>query len=328
MKKEYDLINVLLIAPDPLEFVSGGNIYNQNLFQFLDDEIIHIDWITSPEFKDIEIARYNYCIIDSIFIKDYSLIELISKENKVILILHYLKILPVILEMKNYIHSIIITGKYAQSVLCEHNYPVDKMLLIEPVVSIQPTIRSYERIGPMRYIIVANLIVEKGILNFLESLSTQLSNYPGNFIIDIFGDDRLDTDYSDKVKRHIIDTQLSNFVSYKGIIPHRQLLNQLGCYDAFISISKNETYGMAVKEAIVAGLPIVALKSGNIVNLVSDEETGYLFNDLTELIHFIMENRNSKLSVISNQDLNVVPLTWQGQQRLLISHLMKNILSD
>lgn len=63
---------------------------------------------------------------------------------------------------------------------------------------------------------------------------------------------------------------------FAGPQPHRKTLECLAAADIFVFASQTETQGMAVIEAMAAGLPVVAVAAGGVADAVRDGESGFL----------------------------------------------------
>jgi glycosyltransferase involved in cell wall biosynthesis len=67
----------------------------------------------------------------------------------------------------------------------------------------------------------------------------------------------------------------TNFVGYLG---GEKLAAAYAVADAFIFPSRTETLGLVLLEAMAAGCPVVAARSGGIPDIVTDGQNGYLFD--------------------------------------------------
>jgi glycosyltransferase involved in cell wall biosynthesis len=76
------------------------------------------------------------------------------------------------------------------------------------------------------------------------------------------------------LEKHFAGTP-TNFVGYlQGI----ELASAFASADVFILPSRTETLGLVLLEAMAAGCPVVAARSGGITDIVTDGENGYLFD--------------------------------------------------
>lgn len=64
---------------------------------------------------------------------------------------------------------------------------------------------------------------------------------------------------------------------FTGYLTGEDLAHAYASADVFVFPGANETFGNVILEAMASGLPVIAPKSGGIVDLVQDGETGYLF---------------------------------------------------
>ncbi|MCL1471754.1 glycosyltransferase family 4 protein [Argonema antarcticum] len=71
----------------------------------------------------------------------------------------------------------------------------------------------------------------------------------------------------------------TNFVGY---LRGRELTSAYASADAFIFPSRTETLGLVLLEAMAAGCPVVAARSGGIPDIVTDGINGYLFDPTDE----------------------------------------------
>jgi glycosyltransferase involved in cell wall biosynthesis len=70
---------------------------------------------------------------------------------------------------------------------------------------------------------------------------------------------------------------MADKVSFVGSIPYFELLDRYRAADVFVFPSVwNEPFGLPVAEAMACGVPVVATRSGGIVEIVEDGETGLL----------------------------------------------------
>lgn len=65
-------------------------------------------------------------------------------------------------------------------------------------------------------------------------------------------------------------------VTFTGGVPYDEVAQQYERADVFVLPSLLEAFGMPAAEAMAAGLPVVASRSGGIVEIVADGETGLL----------------------------------------------------
>lgn len=79
--------------------------------------------------------------------------------------------------------------------------------------------------------------------------------------------------HRETLEAHFADTH-TNFVGYlQGL----ELASAFASADAFIFPSRTETLGLVLLEAMAAGCPVVAARSGGIPDIVTDGVNGYLF---------------------------------------------------
>ena len=80
------------------------------------------------------------------------------------------------------------------------------------------------------------------------------------------------------LEKHFADT-LTHFVGY---LQGQDLGAAFASADAFVFPSRTETLGLVLLEAMAAGCPVVAARSGGIPDIVEDGVNGYLFNPTDE----------------------------------------------
>lgn len=87
-----------------------------------------------------------------------------------------------------------------------------------------------------------------------------------------------DGPYRPELKKHFADTP-THFVGYLG---GKELGAAFASADAFIFPSRTETLGLVLLEAMAAGCPVVAARSGGITDIVTDGVNGFLFDPTDE----------------------------------------------
>jgi len=80
------------------------------------------------------------------------------------------------------------------------------------------------------------------------------------------------------LEKHFADTP-THFVGY---LTGKELGSAFASADAFIFPSRTETLGLVLLEAMAAGCPVVAARSGGIPDIVTDGVNGYLFDPADE----------------------------------------------
>lgn len=83
-----------------------------------------------------------------------------------------------------------------------------------------------------------------------------------------------DGPYRQTLERHFARTP-THFVGY---LQGKELASAFASADAFILPSRTETLGLVLLEAMAAGCPVVAARSGGITDIVTDGVNGYLFD--------------------------------------------------
>lgn len=87
-----------------------------------------------------------------------------------------------------------------------------------------------------------------------------------------------DGPYRQELERHFAGTH----TCFAGYMTGQELASAFASADAFIFPSRTETLGLVLLEAMAAGCPVVAARSGGIPDIVQDGVNGYLFSPTDE----------------------------------------------
>jgi glycosyltransferase involved in cell wall biosynthesis len=105
--------------------------------------------------------------------------------------------------------------------------------------------------------------------------------------------------YLDHLKHKLVSLNISNKVTFHGLIPHEQKVKFYQAADVFVQPSVfSEPFGMGIIEAMACQVPVVGTKVGGIPEIVEDGKTGLLVEpgDSRALANAILE-------LLSNEDL-------------------------
>jgi len=82
------------------------------------------------------------------------------------------------------------------------------------------------------------------------------------------------------------------FIGHAGPEKRNELLGN--AYALLHPISFNEPFGMSVAEAMLCGTPIIAFNKGSMPELIKNEYSGFLVNNITEAVEAVAHAKNIK----------------------------------
>jgi glycosyltransferase involved in cell wall biosynthesis len=277
------------VAPDPDSFVSGGNRYNRQLARALQQAGDTLTWVHAPEdLSSAPSAGDTWHIWDSLFwspLRD----RVRAGVQRDFLLAHYLdpECLHGDTSWLKELPGIIVPGGAMYERLTGVGVPGEKILVLEPGFEHVPLAESPPRQGPLRLLTVANLVPEKGLWPFLEAMRPLLAATQEIPSWTLYGDERLDPLHAREILGILEDPVFQGRWQYRGRLASQRLWAKYGQFDAMVSASPFESYGMAVREALQGGLPVFGLQGGHLPKLVREQAQGRLFKDPQDLADFI-----------------------------------------
>jgi glycosyltransferase involved in cell wall biosynthesis len=167
---------------------------------------------------------------------------------------------------------IIVTGKAALPLLAPYELPPDQVVVVEPGTDRAPLARGSrhpsEATAPLELLCAASLNPIKGHETLLEGLAT--SPHEG-WRLTCAGSLTHDPDTVGRVRATIARLGLEDRVSLAGELRDEALQSCFDRADVFVLATRQETYGMAVAEALARGIPVVSTETGAIAELVNNE---------------------------------------------------------
>ena len=102
--------------------------------------------------------------------------------------------------------------------------------------------------------------------------------------------------YLDELKKLCKDLNINDRVTFVGPVAQNELFNWYSKGDIFVYPSLYENFGQPILEAAAAGLPIISAPVGVAQEIITDNETGFLFNgDDQELANRITQLTDQNL---------------------------------
>ncbi|MCC5602829.1 glycosyltransferase family 4 protein [Nostoc favosum] len=139
-----------------------------------------------------------------------------------------------------------------------------------------------------------------------------------------------DGPHREALQKHFAGTN-TYFVGY---LMGQELGSAFASADAFIFPSRTETLGLVLLEAMAAGCPVVAARSGGIPDIVTDEVNGYLFEPTADVQGAIaatvrlLEQKQQRDIIRKNARQEAESWGWAAATRQLQDYYQKVIFSE
>ena len=289
---------IYFILPDYSQFISGGNWYNQQLVNALQEEVVRpiYLWTFEAFLQQYNNIKTGFFIVDTLYLEQMKDLLMMKKEGQSFhLLVHHLQSLY---PPKNYtskewfdekerdllvsFDGFITTSDYTANYLRGHRMK-RPIVVIPPALSFIPPQIPARKSRPIKALLAANVIERKGILPFLEILEDQVID-PQYFSLEIAGDLTMEKRYADKCLQLVKDTALHSYCRFLGPLSPQATQDKYRTANLLIATSFFETYGMTLQEAVAWKLPILAIKGGNTAYHVEDGLNGYLFDNINDLV--------------------------------------------
>jgi len=251
-----------------LDIISGGNIYNKMIIEGLRQKGIEIDYNTKPVDKD-----YDLTLVDSLCMDEIDPSNL-KRSKQIIALIHQIpKLSSSTLDFYRTHTKFIVTGEPTKLELI-NLWQVNKkhIRVLRPGVPDSWKPKTVFKDQPKRIIIVSNFIQNKGF----ETLVDILKHFNHiDLTFHVVGNDQIDKEYANTIINTIQKT--SDNVKFYFNLSRDEVYTQLMQSDIFLSLSKSETFGMSLFEALTMGLPCLAYKTGD-YNYFSNYDNYALLN--------------------------------------------------
>jgi glycosyltransferase involved in cell wall biosynthesis len=169
-------------------------------------------------------------------------------------------------------HRVIVNSRATAEEVAELGIPRSRMVVLPPGVDVVPPPVLREPGELISLLAVGNVVPRKGLDVLLEALR----DAPFDFRLDLVGDPDYDPDYRARLEALADDPRLRGRVAFLGRLTADELEQAYRSADVFVVPSRWEGFGMALLDALLYGLPVVASRVGAIPELVDDGDNGLL----------------------------------------------------
>jgi glycosyltransferase involved in cell wall biosynthesis len=173
---------------------------------------------------------------------------------------------------------------------------------------------------------------KKGLNLLIPALEKLLAS-GNNFHFVLAGTNPQDPDYEQKIKSQIEDSPLRSHTTITGFVTGELKASLLQAADLFVLPSYYENFGIAVAEAMVAGIPVVISDQVHICEQIRESQSGWVCatdtQALRESLQVALENpqerqrrgSNAQIYALQNYSWNAIALqTILAYEQILRSH--------
>jgi glycosyltransferase involved in cell wall biosynthesis len=304
-------------APSKLCFVvpaldgplTGGTLYNRGLLAALGRSIrLDVLDLSAPALGSA-LATASVTWLDSLYLHAAPALKR-QASGKVGLLLHYLPSFvargraatpsELSAEERGALSSadaFLVTSAFMRDAIEALVAPKKAILVVEPGVCAEPSPTMPEASAELSVVVVGNVVPGKGIEAWLRALEATLG-VSDRVRVSIVGSLTLAPDYAERCQRLVSGSaQLRERVVFLGSLSQPETWAVLAESELFVSASRMESYGIALAEARVIGVPILAVNAGNAAAHVTAEGGGELLDDDAALARACLDlARNRALS--------------------------------
>jgi glycosyltransferase involved in cell wall biosynthesis len=256
--------------------ISGGTLYNRELLTALRGLVELRAFELGSSELGAALLRASGLWIDSLYLAAVPELKRQTR-GRVALILHYLpsfvnlgrpasssELRPDEREALLRADGFLVTSAFMRDALEALVAPTQKpILVVEPGTHAQLAPASTEKNAELGVVLIGNVVPGKGIESWLCALEACLSG-GDRMDVSIIGSLTADPEYAERCQRLVRESaRLAPRIRFAGALTPSETLARLAEASLFVSASSMESYGMALAEARVAGVPILAKIGGN-----------------------------------------------------------------
>jgi glycosyltransferase involved in cell wall biosynthesis len=277
------------IIPDPQDFPSGGNAFNRELIAALIRAGLHVSH--KPFHPDMTPASpQTQYFLDSIYFEQITRPDHQLPPRCIGLVHHLDSLYPrsedcfVTREkpLLDRFSGFLVTSPFTCAYLIAHGYAADRIMTIPPA-PLQSPFTDRVPAHKVHALIIGNLIPRKGILPFLQAL--QAAEVPPYYTLTIAGSTTVDPHYTRACMDIILtDASLQKCVKIAGVQDQAGIDALYRKSTLCISSALMETFGMAIQDAVVSGLPLLVHPGGYAEEHVHPGVNGLVCNDHAALV--------------------------------------------
>lgn len=285
---------ITLLSPEPGPFHSGGHIYNQRMGMELADRSFRLRHLPSPvpeasALPSLGITKESLLLIDSLYFEQEAWLQAVSRvwEGRTAILVHYLPstdpALPASVSMRlrkaetaalSRAKKIVTTSGYMASVIKRLFPGATEAVVARPGVDrcfmdVRKAPAPMSNGRPVRLVTVANWTEAKNhafllpVLHRLKDLSWSWK---------IIGETANNGGTAEKFRQAACRLGLEKRIDIAGPLPPESVPAALADSDLFLFPSRFESYGMALAEALCAGVPAIAGRVGGTEEVCGGKE--------------------------------------------------------
>ncbi len=276
------------IIPDPESFPSGGNYYNRYLIQALLRLGVHV---SHSAFQPNVLLSSP----DTLYLLDSLFFEAVTTPDRQIppgcfgLVHHLNSLWPLSTEyfaqrekpVLDHLSGYIVTSRFTRQYLSDRGIDAAHIHVIEPAPRMQHIHRTADPV--VHALMLGSCIPRKAQLSFLEALA---EDGPAlNYSLTIAGSLTTDSVYARQCQRILKDNPLlQQSVRFAGEQQTAEIQRLYAEHNVFISASEMETFGMAIQDAVVSGMPVLVQEGGYAAEHVVQGQNGFRCANSTALV--------------------------------------------
>lgn len=303
---------VCFVVPPFTGPLTGGTLYNERLCSALARRCsgVMVCAIDGPELE-IQLKTCPTVWVDSLYLGALPELKRLC-HGKLGLLAHYLPTLVSLGRVPQFCElgtdeqralqiadAYCVTSEFMREVFTALVAPQTPLLVVAPGCSARLPLEPPAGSPGVRALLIANLTAGKGVAALLHELARAVLA-SDVFELSIVGSLDLDRDYALRCRSLLnASRELGARVELLGALGHAETMARLAGSSLLLSASLMESYGMALSEARVMGVPILACAGGNVREHVVDVAGGQLVADPRELARAFLELCRNPASVLA-----------------------------
>jgi glycosyltransferase involved in cell wall biosynthesis len=180
------------------------------------------------------------------------------------------------LALRGVARVIAVSGAVESALLARKIFPADKIRVVHNGVDVRrfaASRRTEPRGGPLRVGIVGELSPVKGQEDFVRAAALVSKEFAGEVEFVVVGEDATRAgERRATIESLVAQLGLAGRVKMEG---HRDDVSEmLTTFDVFVSASRSEAFGVAIVEAMAAGVPVVSTATEGALEIIEEGVTG------------------------------------------------------